>query len=197
MIPNMCSSLRELSKIIPIRNMILLRRTTKRITILVIIPRDIQFTKHLDNPAPSVANKSPISVPPFLEIARRLRNRISLLLHGTTVEIRVMHDNLTNMVRKIRSIQTRWLHQIRRPHPIRWPHPLGTERGARHKPGMPMPKGLKYKTSWQAFCTKFNYCAAHYSWSPDECKTHMCWSLAETASDYFAILVERNRDIDS
>jgi hypothetical protein len=73
----------------------------------------------------------------------------------------------------------------------------GGDGTARPKQGMQIPKNLKYngKTCWQAFYTKFTYCAAHCNWSTEDCKRQLCWSLTDTASEYFAMLVERNKEI--
>jgi len=72
----------------------------------------------------------------------------------------------------------------------------GQEEGSRAK-GSPMPKTLKYdgKTNWQAFYAKFARYAEVVAWTPEECRDQLCWCLDGKASEFYALLVERNQDL--
>lgn len=60
-----------------------------------------------------------------------------------------------------------------------------------------VPKTMKYdgKTNWQAFYAKFTRYSEVNEWSPEECMNHLCWALEGKASEFYALLVERNRDM--
>lgn len=60
-----------------------------------------------------------------------------------------------------------------------------------------LPKSLTYdgKSNWLAFKRKFvRYASASY-WSEEECLDALCWCLTGKASDYYALLTERDDDI--
>ncbi|XP_076101128.1 uncharacterized protein LOC143070916 [Mytilus galloprovincialis] len=56
------------------------------------------------------------------------------------------------------------------------------------------PKNIKYdgKGNWQAFFTKF---ARFCEWGPQECKDQLCWCLEGKASEYYALLTERDWEV--
>ena len=60
-----------------------------------------------------------------------------------------------------------------------------------------LPKSLTYdgKTNWLAFKRKFIRYAAASKWTEEECLDALCWCLTGKASDYFALMSERNQDI--
>ena len=61
-----------------------------------------------------------------------------------------------------------------------------------------LPKGLTFdgKTSWASFKRKFETYAEASSWSENEKNHAMCWSLTGKAADYYALLTERDAQID-
>lgn len=64
-----------------------------------------------------------------------------------------------------------------------------------HKKVDHAPKTLKYdgKSNWKAFYVKFSRYAEVYEWSPQECKDQICWCLEGKASEYYAMLTDRNK----
>ena len=61
-----------------------------------------------------------------------------------------------------------------------------------------LPKALTFdgKTSWASFKRKFKTYAEASSWSENEKNHAMCWSLTGKAADYYALLTERDAQID-
>lgn len=61
-----------------------------------------------------------------------------------------------------------------------------------------LPKTLKYdgKSNWQAFFAKFSRFAEVSGWSAHKCRDQLCWCLEEKASEYYALIVERNRNVE-
>ncbi|VDI38347.1 Hypothetical predicted protein [Mytilus galloprovincialis] len=59
------------------------------------------------------------------------------------------------------------------------------------------PKNIKYdgKGNWQAFFTKFARYAEVCEWGPQECKDQLCWCLEGKASEYYALITERDREV--
>lgn len=62
----------------------------------------------------------------------------------------------------------------------------------------PLPKSLKYdgKSNWQAFYAKFSRFAEVSGWSAHECRDQLCWCLKGKASEHYALIVERNRNVE-
>ena len=60
-----------------------------------------------------------------------------------------------------------------------------------------VPKTMKYdgKSNWQAFYAKFSRYAEVNEWGPQDCMDHLCWALEGKASEYYALLVERNKNM--
>ena len=61
-----------------------------------------------------------------------------------------------------------------------------------------LPKGLTFdgKTNWASFKRKFETYAEASNWSENEKNHAMCWSLTGKAADYYALLTEREAQID-
>ncbi|XP_071151702.1 uncharacterized protein [Mytilus edulis] len=59
------------------------------------------------------------------------------------------------------------------------------------------PKNIKYDGTgnWQAFFTKFARYAEVCEWGPQECKDQLCWCLEGKASEYYALITERDREV--
>ncbi|XP_052103504.1 uncharacterized protein LOC127736988 [Mytilus californianus] len=59
------------------------------------------------------------------------------------------------------------------------------------------PKNIKYdgKGNWQAFFTKFARYAEVCEWGPQECKDQLCWCLEGKASEYYALITERDQKV--
>ncbi|VDH89508.1 Hypothetical predicted protein [Mytilus galloprovincialis] len=51
------------------------------------------------------------------------------------------------------------------------------------------------KGNWQAFFTKFARYAEVCEWGPQECKDQLCWCLEGKASEYYALITERDREV--
>jgi hypothetical protein len=51
-------------------------------------------------------------------------------------------------------------------------------------------------SNWKAFYLKCKRYAERHSWSMEECQDYICLCLTDRASEYFAILVERDSKID-
>ena len=60
-----------------------------------------------------------------------------------------------------------------------------------------IPKGLTYdgKTNWSAFKRKFVRYAAASNWTEEECLDALCWCLIGKASDFYALMAERDEDV--
>ena len=60
-----------------------------------------------------------------------------------------------------------------------------------------MPMSLKFdgKSNWKAFYAKFSRYAEVSEWTEGECRDQLCWCLDGKASEYYALLVERNQDM--
>ena len=60
-----------------------------------------------------------------------------------------------------------------------------------------LPMSLKFdgKSNWKAFYAKFSRYAEVSEWTEGECRDQLCWCLDGTASEYYALLVERNQDM--
>jgi hypothetical protein len=51
------------------------------------------------------------------------------------------------------------------------------------------------KSNWKAFYAKFSSYAEVSAWTEGECGDQVCWCLDRKASEYYALLVERNHDM--
>ena len=51
------------------------------------------------------------------------------------------------------------------------------------------------KSNWKAFYAKFSRYAEVSEWTEGECRDQLCWCLDGKASEYYALLVERNHDM--
>ncbi|VDI54997.1 Hypothetical predicted protein [Mytilus galloprovincialis] len=51
------------------------------------------------------------------------------------------------------------------------------------------------KGNWQAFFTKFARYAEVCEWGPQECKDQLCWCLEGKASEYYALITERDKEV--
>jgi len=72
------------------------------------------------------------------------------------------------------------------------------ERGPKGKgKSVSLPKALKFdgKSNWKAFYAKFSRYAEVSEWTGGECRDQLCWCLDGKASEYYALLVERNQDM--
>jgi hypothetical protein len=59
----------------------------------------------------------------------------------------------------------------------------------------PMSLKLDGKSNWKAFYAKFSRYAEVSEWTEGECRDQLCWCLDGKASEYYALLVERNQDM--
>ena len=72
------------------------------------------------------------------------------------------------------------------------------ERGQRGRgKSVSLPMSLKFdgKSNWKAFYGKFSRYAEVSEWTEGECRDQLCWCLDGKASEYYALLVERNQDM--
>jgi hypothetical protein len=72
------------------------------------------------------------------------------------------------------------------------------ERGPRGRGNsVSLPMSLKFdgKSNWKAFYAKFSRYAEVSEWTEGECREQLCWCLDGKASEYYALLVERNHDM--
>jgi hypothetical protein len=72
------------------------------------------------------------------------------------------------------------------------------ERGPRGRgKSVSLPMSLKFdgKSNWKAFYAKFSRYAEVSEWTEEECRDQLCWCLDGKASEYYALLVERNHDM--
>ena len=51
------------------------------------------------------------------------------------------------------------------------------------------------KSNWKAFYAKFSRYAEVSEWTEGECRDPLCWCLDGKASEYYALLVERNQEM--
>jgi hypothetical protein len=51
------------------------------------------------------------------------------------------------------------------------------------------------KSNWKAFCAKFSRYAEVSEWTEVEYRDQLCWCLDGKASEYYALLAERNQDM--
>jgi hypothetical protein len=51
------------------------------------------------------------------------------------------------------------------------------------------------KSNWKAFYVKFSSYAEVSEWTEGEYRDQLCWCLDGKASEYYALLVERNQDM--
>ena len=51
------------------------------------------------------------------------------------------------------------------------------------------------KSNWKAFYAKFSQYAEVSEWTEGECRDQLCWCLDGKASEYYALLVERNQEM--
>ena len=60
-----------------------------------------------------------------------------------------------------------------------------------------IPKGLTYdgKINWSAFKRKFVRYATASDWTEEECLDALCWCLIGKASDFYALMAERDEDV--
>ena len=71
-------------------------------------------------------------------------------------------------------------------------------RGTRGKgKSVNLPMSLKFngKSNWKAFYAKFSRYAEVSEWTEGECRVQLCWYMDGKASEYYALLVERNQDM--
>ena len=54
---------------------------------------------------------------------------------------------------------------------------------------------LDGKSNWKAFYAKFSRYAEVSEWTEGECRDQLCWCLDGKASEYYALLVERNQEM--
>ena len=61
-----------------------------------------------------------------------------------------------------------------------------------------LPKTITYdgKSSWQAFFAKFTSYADECKWSAKQRKNNLCWCLESKASEFYALLVEREPNLE-
>jgi len=59
-----------------------------------------------------------------------------------------------------------------------------------------LPQSLKFDgmSNWKAFYAKFSRYAEVSEWTEGECRDQLCWCLDGKASEYYALMVERNQD---
>jgi hypothetical protein len=72
------------------------------------------------------------------------------------------------------------------------------ERGQRGRgKSVSLPMSLKFdgKSNWKAFYAKFSRYAEVSEWTEGECRDQLCWCLDGKASEYYALLVERNQEM--
>ena len=72
------------------------------------------------------------------------------------------------------------------------------ERGQRRRgKSVSLPLSLKFdgKSNWKAFYAKLSRCAEVSEWTEGECRDQLYWCLDGKASEYYALLVERNHDM--
>jgi hypothetical protein len=72
------------------------------------------------------------------------------------------------------------------------------ERGQRGRgKSVSLPMSLKFdgKSNWKAFYAKFSRYAEVSEWTEGECRDQLCWCLDGKASEYYALLIERNQDM--
>ena len=60
-----------------------------------------------------------------------------------------------------------------------------------------LPMSLKFdgKSNWKAFYATFSHYAEVSEWTEGEYRDQLCWCLDGKASEYYALLVERNQDM--
>jgi hypothetical protein len=60
-----------------------------------------------------------------------------------------------------------------------------------------LPMSLKFdgKSNWKAFYAKFSRYAEVSEWTEGECRDQLCWCLDGKASEYYALLIERNQNM--
>jgi hypothetical protein len=68
-------------------------------------------------------------------------------------------------------------------------------REVRGEGGLPMSLQFDGKSNWKAFYAKFSRYAEVSEWTEGECRDQLCWCLDGKASEYYALLVERNHDM--
>jgi hypothetical protein len=68
-------------------------------------------------------------------------------------------------------------------------------RGRGKSVSLPMSLKIDGKSNWKAFYAKFSRYAEVSEWTEGECRDQSCWCLDGKASEYYALLVERNHDI--
>jgi hypothetical protein len=51
------------------------------------------------------------------------------------------------------------------------------------------------KSNWKAFYAKFSRYAEVSEWTEGECRDQLCWCLDGKASEYYALLIERNQEM--
>ena len=72
------------------------------------------------------------------------------------------------------------------------------ERGQRGRgKSVSLPMSLKFdgKSNWKAFYAKFSRYAEVSEWTEGECRDQLCWCLDGKASEYYALLIERNQEM--
>ena len=94
----------------------------------------------------------------------------------------------------VREVSPARSHHSRRPSPTM--HRRNVDRVEKSNI-VPFPKSLKFngKSNWQAFAVKFNSWADCSMATEAEKRNNLCWCLEDKASDYYAMLVERDSTI--
>ena len=69
------------------------------------------------------------------------------------------------------------------------------QRGRGKSVSLPMSIKFDGKSNWKAFYAKFSRYAEVSEWTEGECRDQLCWCLDGKASEYYALLVERNQEM--
>ena len=69
------------------------------------------------------------------------------------------------------------------------------QRGRGKNVSLPMSLKFDGKSNWKAFYAKFSHYAEVSEWTEGECRDQLCWCLDGKASEYYALLVERNQEM--
>ena len=69
------------------------------------------------------------------------------------------------------------------------------QRGRGKSVSLPMSLKFDGKSNWKAFYAKFSRYADVSEWTEGECRDQFCWCLDGKASEYYALLVERNQEM--
>ena len=69
------------------------------------------------------------------------------------------------------------------------------QRGRGKSVSLPMSLKFDGKSNWKAIYAKFSRYAEVSEWTEGECRDQLCWCLDGKASEYYALLVERNQEM--